>query len=78
MSNTCARGKTVNAPVDARMHDDRAAEALPDVHGLNTPEKVESPLTDDDLELVLGGLVELPNEPVDPLSALERDSTSPA
>ena len=78
MSNTCARRKTLNAHDDSRMHDDRAAEALPDVHGLNTPEKVESPLTDDDLELVLGGLVELPNEPVDPLPALERDSTSPA
>ncbi len=35
----------------------------PSERGLNSPDKVEKPLTDADLELVLGGLVELPDDP---------------
>ena len=51
----------MNAHDDARTPG--ARRTTPSDRGLNSPDKVEKPLTDADLELVLGGLVELPDDP---------------
>lgn len=65
----------MNAHDDARTPSTCAA--TPSEHELNSPEKVENPLTDADLELVLGGLVEMPDDPADALADLTATEALP-
>ena len=65
----------MNAYDDAQTSSARATAHSE--HGLNSPEKVENPLTDADLELVLGGLVETPDEPADALADLTATEALP-